>query len=248
MIDNKLKTLLAVVQYGGYSRAAAALNLTQPAVSYHIKQLEEELGITIFYGYKRAPVLTPEGEVMEERRKREMARKKIIDTGIRYQSWDEVDAALKELCVHEREAALISGALNEQIDTAKANADAQLRPIREEEARIERGIAEFATAHREDMGKLKSKQMTFGTVYFRKSTKLKLPAAAEKVREIIKRLRERGMEDCINQPEAKVNKEALSHAGMSAVSSRSRMPANSTIASMKPSPPPAPLTTASIRL
>ena len=40
MIDNKLKTLLAVVQYGGYSRAAAALNLTQPAVSYHIKQLE----------------------------------------------------------------------------------------------------------------------------------------------------------------------------------------------------------------
>lgn len=38
-----------------------------------------------------------------------MARKKIIDTGIRYQSWDEVDAALKELCVHEREAALISG-------------------------------------------------------------------------------------------------------------------------------------------
>lgn len=101
------------------------------------------------------------------------------------------------------------GALNEQIDTAKANADAQLRPIREEEARIERGIAEFATAHREDMGKLKSKQMTFGTVYFRKSTKLKLPAAAEKVREIIKRLRERGMEDCINQPEAKVNKEAL---------------------------------------
>ncbi len=64
MIDNKLKTLLAVVQYGGYSRAAAALNLTQPAVSYHINQLEEELGITIFYGYKRAPVLTPEGEVL----------------------------------------------------------------------------------------------------------------------------------------------------------------------------------------
>ena len=47
MIDNKLKTLLAVVQYGGYSRAAAALNLTQPAVSYHIKQLEEELGVSI---------------------------------------------------------------------------------------------------------------------------------------------------------------------------------------------------------
>ena len=133
-----------------------------------------------------------------------MARKKIIDTGIKYQSWDEVDAALKELCVHEREAALISGALNEQIDAAKANADAQLRPIREAEARIERGIAEFASEHREDMGRLKSKQMTF-----RKSTKLKLPAAAEKVREIIRRLRERGMVDCINQPEAKVNKEAL---------------------------------------
>ena len=65
MIDNKLKTLLAVVRAGRIPHAAAALNLTQPAVSYHIKQLEEELGITVLrHGYKRAPVLTPEGEVL----------------------------------------------------------------------------------------------------------------------------------------------------------------------------------------
>ena len=61
MIDNKLKTLLAVVQYGGYSRAAAALNLTQPAVSYHIKQLEEELGIRIFHRSNRGIALTVDG-------------------------------------------------------------------------------------------------------------------------------------------------------------------------------------------
>lgn len=138
-----------------------------------------------------------------------MARKRIEAAGIRYASWEEVDAAMRELCVKDRERALITGVMNEKIDGAKREAEEQIRPIRAKIEKIEKGIMDYATEHREDMGKLKSKRLNFGTVYFRKSTKLKLPAAAEKVREIIRRLREKGMEDCINQPEAKVNKEAL---------------------------------------
>ena len=64
MIDDKLRTLLAIMRLGSYTRAAEALSLSQPAVSYHIRQLEEENDIKIFFQYKKSPVLTPEGEVL----------------------------------------------------------------------------------------------------------------------------------------------------------------------------------------
>ena len=48
MIDPKLYTLLAVVEFNNFTRAAEYLSLTQPAVTQHIKQLEKELKIKIF--------------------------------------------------------------------------------------------------------------------------------------------------------------------------------------------------------
>ena len=48
MIDPKLFSLLEVYETGNFSKAAQKLSITQPAVSQHIKALEEELGIKIF--------------------------------------------------------------------------------------------------------------------------------------------------------------------------------------------------------
>ena len=64
MIDVKLLTLLKVHETGNYTRAAEQLSLTQPAVSQHIKQIEKELGITLFVrsGGKIRP--TQEGELV----------------------------------------------------------------------------------------------------------------------------------------------------------------------------------------
>ena len=64
MIDVKLMTLLKVYETGNYTRAAEQLALTQPAVSQHIKQIEKEMGITLFVrsGGKIRP--TPEGELV----------------------------------------------------------------------------------------------------------------------------------------------------------------------------------------
>ena len=61
MIDSKLKTLLCVVKEGSYTKAADVLALSQPAVSYHLRQLEEELNIKIFYRNQKKLTLTPEG-------------------------------------------------------------------------------------------------------------------------------------------------------------------------------------------
>lgn len=73
MFDSKAATLLAVVNCGSYTKAAAALSLTQPAVSHHIRQLEEEFGVQIFYKDKRELKLTPEGAVLVKYARRAMA-------------------------------------------------------------------------------------------------------------------------------------------------------------------------------
>ena len=41
MLDQKLQTFLTVVELRSYTLAAQALHITQPAVSQHIRKLEE---------------------------------------------------------------------------------------------------------------------------------------------------------------------------------------------------------------
>ena len=73
MIDVKLLTLLKVYETGNYTRAAEQLALTQPAVSHHIRLLEEEYGIRIFNKAKNKLKPTPEGEVLLAYARRAMA-------------------------------------------------------------------------------------------------------------------------------------------------------------------------------
>lgn len=67
---NHLKTFMAVLKFGSFTRAARQLNLTQPAVSGHIAALEAELGASLFTRTGRAVVLTDEGRVLEARGKK----------------------------------------------------------------------------------------------------------------------------------------------------------------------------------
>ncbi len=70
MTDTKFKTLLAVNEFKNFTKAAVALSLTQPAVSHHIAQLENELGAKLFMRKKGQLTLTKEGEVAVKYAKR----------------------------------------------------------------------------------------------------------------------------------------------------------------------------------
>ena len=59
MFDMKVKTLLAVIESGSYTKAAQKLNLTQPAVSHQIRLLENEFDIKIFIGAKQTEADSP---------------------------------------------------------------------------------------------------------------------------------------------------------------------------------------------
>ena len=56
--------LAEVEELGSYTRAAQALSLTQPAVSHHIRMLEEEYGIQIFVKGSRELRPTADGALL----------------------------------------------------------------------------------------------------------------------------------------------------------------------------------------
>ena len=58
---NQLRTFVTVADFGHLTRAAEALHLSQPAVSGHIKALEEGFGVTLFERSSSGMSLTPSG-------------------------------------------------------------------------------------------------------------------------------------------------------------------------------------------
>lgn len=58
-----LKYFLAVAEEQSISRTAKTLNMTQPPLSRQMKELEDELGTSLFQRGERRITLTEEGEL-----------------------------------------------------------------------------------------------------------------------------------------------------------------------------------------
>jgi LysR family nitrogen assimilation transcriptional regulator len=57
----QIEYFLAVVVSGSFSRASSVLGIAQPALSRRVRQLEEEVGVPLFYRHGRGIRLTEEG-------------------------------------------------------------------------------------------------------------------------------------------------------------------------------------------
>jgi DNA-binding transcriptional LysR family regulator len=67
MLDtDQLRSFLAIVDSGSFTRAAERVHKTQSAVSMHIRRLEERLGCALFVKQGRGARLTAEGESLIE--------------------------------------------------------------------------------------------------------------------------------------------------------------------------------------
>lgn len=67
MLDtDQLRSFLAIVDTGSFTRAGERVNKTQSAVSMHIRRLEEQLGCALFVKQGRSAKLTNEGEKLIE--------------------------------------------------------------------------------------------------------------------------------------------------------------------------------------
>ena len=67
MLDtDQLRSFIAIVDEGSFTRAAERVHKTQSAVSMHIRRLEEQLGCALFVKQGRGTRLTAEGEQLVE--------------------------------------------------------------------------------------------------------------------------------------------------------------------------------------
>lgn len=73
MVDPRLYSLIKVAETGSFTRAAEQLSLTQSAVSQHIRQLEDQLGVRIFDRSNHQVHVTREGETVLKYARRMMA-------------------------------------------------------------------------------------------------------------------------------------------------------------------------------
>src|SRR5215510_6587394 len=68
-----LRTLHEITRFQSFSRAAEALRLSQPAVSLHVRQLEEALGVPLLERVGKRTAATPAGALLLERGGRALA-------------------------------------------------------------------------------------------------------------------------------------------------------------------------------
>lgn len=84
------RTLLAVVDAGGYAQAAAALHKSQSAVSYAVQKLESLLGVKAFELQGRKAILTPTGRLLYGRARELLQEAEQLERGARRlaQGWE----------------------------------------------------------------------------------------------------------------------------------------------------------------
>ena len=111
MTDTKLLSLLRVTETGSFTKAAESLSLTQPAISQHIRQLEQECDAKLFERSHNRLRLTREGEVMVFYARRILAMYERMEQALRTER-DQV-RALTVGITHSAESSAIIQALTE---------------------------------------------------------------------------------------------------------------------------------------
>ena len=101
-----LRAFIAVAEEASVTRAAERLHISQPPLSRHIRQLEEELGVTLFIRHHQGVTITDAGrQLLEKARSLDAAATDFIETagqskradsnririGIGWGLWDEVN-------------------------------------------------------------------------------------------------------------------------------------------------------------
>ena len=134
-----------------------------------------------------------------------MARTRLPDAP-QLKSWDNVNAALKEIARGEIEIAEIEGQMNIQINDIKEQAEKQCAPIRDAIDELGKQLKDFSEINRPDFGKGKSRKLAFGTLGWRASSAITIKKALTE--KIIDNLRKLDMGDCVKVTES-VNKDIL---------------------------------------
>lgn len=83
MLDDKIITFIVLAETGNYTKTAKKLNITQPAVTQHIKKLEEYYGCRLVNKEGKNFFLTPEGKILYDYTKVKQVNEKRLESLLR---------------------------------------------------------------------------------------------------------------------------------------------------------------------
>lgn len=131
------------------------------------------------------------------------ARKRFDDTML--ESWEEVDGHLEHLCEVERQIAELESQAGEQVDRIKRDLAERTEPLLATKKKLEMEVEQYLVANKGEFAKARSKELNFGVVGFRLSSKI-VYAAKAKVGTVLELLKAAGLKSCIiakEQPDKK---------------------------------------------
>src|SRR6185503_4876682 len=99
MADRRLQVFHAVAKHLSFTKAAETLFMTQPAVTFQIKQLEEHLNTRLFDRAQGRIALTPAGQVALDYAERILALSAELDTRLKEMSGHAAGPLLIGACV-----------------------------------------------------------------------------------------------------------------------------------------------------
>ena len=121
-------------------------------------------------------------------------------------SWTEVDGALAELGRVALEVLALEAEMGVQVHGLVTRYGGRLGLLNGRRGDLESTIEAFCTARREEFGKNRSRQFTFGKIAFRLAEKIEIPAGLEGV--VIETLKKLGWDECVEVKE-KLDRNAL---------------------------------------
>ncbi len=106
-----------------------------------------------------------------------MARKALSITTLK--TYEDADRVLLAIGRLEREIELSKLATDEAIDQVKQSHKAYCEPKATQLADLERQLKEFATSRRADFADVRTRELTFGSIGFRRSTSIVMAKVAD---------------------------------------------------------------------
>lgn len=131
-----------------------------------------------------------------------MSRKRIEGTALK--TYEDADAALRKIGVIDRDLGLIEAAMNEGIEKLKQGAKERAEPLKATKASLERHLKEFAESHRADFSSARTRELTFGSIGFRRSSSVLIKSIGD----TLAALKGLGLAQCIRIKE-EPDKEAM---------------------------------------
>lgn len=128
----------------------------------------------------------------------------------RLSNWAEVDEALRQIGECSLQIDAKENYLRHCIQKITQEINETIRPLQDEIDLLEKQVRQYVDRHREDLGEGKSRDLVYGTVRYRLSTKiLGVPRDPEKLAELISRMRQAHMNGALIPQPDRISKDEL---------------------------------------